>query len=1740
MHRSPRDRTGPSEGVPLRRLDHRLFLTLLLVFGVTAWEHVIHATVLGEAATLGGHLSHILRDGMLALPLGLLAVWVGAGLAARAWPAAVGRQRQLALAATTAVLYGMLIVPSVGVHQHLDGQAAAIAGGHAAHHAVAVDGLESSQGLAGVALHGLRDAAVAQVVALPLLLVGLALLTGSAGVRKRARMPARARLAAAASAATAVAMLSPYGTVAAQAATSASLPCSVTRTYTVSAIDITMTLNRFGDNDPFAYMYVLDSKIPAVQAEEAANAAAAADPPTPVPVSPGLRKDAIQPLMLRAVLGECVQIDFTNRITEAPVTSNAPPPTGVLATQAGGPPAVSIAPQGVAYDIDNQGDAVGNNPNSLVPPPGAQDPNSPSCTCKRTYTFYLDPAMGEGGKVFRSGGDSRELTAHGLFGAILAEPAGSHWLDPETAQDKTGDSNFSNWEAIIDPASGPTFREFGIMYHEVGDEFFNVRNRAGGAIGMVDRVFSFSYRPASRALNYRSEPFIDRLSLEENDKSLGYSSYAFGDPATPIPRSYLGEPTKTRLMHPGNELLHVHHLHGGGDRWRANPGADNTDIAGGLEKVPVQNAKSIRLDSQTIGPDESYNLEHECGAGGCQQAAGDFLYHCHIAHHYIAGMFSFWRVFDTLHNGTRNTSGAFINGDTPLAVIPGRAAPPTAVNSAGLLGLTVNVPQGSRTVVLRANLTNPSTQVALEDLVEGQIPPQGTRIDRQDASVWNWAVDLTDPTRPVYKGEPEVPAGSMTDYESPTPGERPDILFNPTTGRYAWPLLRPHMGQRPPFSTNGHTGAPWLGENTTSTRPDGLCPATAPSKTYNITAINTPIQMTDQITDPNGEIFVLSKDRPSVTPQNAQPLTIRSNVGDCVAITLTNEIDYGNPDTASTILNHKTNMHTHFVQFDPQASDGIDTGLSFEQEVRPAGKELTDPTVTGDDKLNLRRTLTADAPAGATTLTVNSTERLRKGVWIAVGQGLDGIEAVQISKTVDPTATTITLQTPLTKAHLAGDSVGVEFVRYRWFSDVDSGTVFWHDHVDGIHSWNHGLFGSHIIEPKGSTYLDPKTLLPVDSGTNVVIKPGTGAASPGVDATAGKTFREYMIFLHNGGRPPVNPLFNFGQECEQGNINLRAEPFSERVPAAVQTQEFNGGLCLNAIGTTDPYVYSSVKYGDPRTPLFRAYAGDPVVIRTLGIDERVEALRIQGHRFRRERFNGQGELMDAATTGISERFDYVLEGGAGGPNRMAGDYLYYTTRNFAREQGGWGIFRVHNTLQPDLKPLPDRTAPPSGQGFPLQTFTGGNPGPPGPTTATTNPATCPSKAPMRVYNLSIFDMPLPLQETINGDRPVINGTTFMHDRIGVTSDGRGIIYSLAGDESGIQAGAKPLEPLAIRANVGDCVQINLKNHVRNTAPDDPNNPFDGPVGGTRASLELAKLISDPQRSGGGAVGFNPDTTISPDQDISYTYFADKELGTSMFLNQGSEASQLHGAYGMLVVEPSGAAYFDSKTGGSMASGTGTRVIIRAPSGNFRELVVMPSTTDSQFARSLIGGPKNSGEGGDAYEDDVIGFSSINYHNEPLAPRLDPEGDLTATPGGVSTGPILDPTGTADHSVAFSSTVHGDPDPALIFSTFAGDAVRFRVGVAASQAFDVINVSGHEFPWEPFLTGSQLLTGRSLAAAETQEVKLVNNAGGVLHTAGDYLMQNGRQGYARSGEWALFRVVSGTSTLAPTNLAQVNG
>ena len=1264
--------------------------------------------------------------------------------------------------------------------------------------------------------------------------------------------------------------------------------------YDVSAINLTITLNRWGDHVDDAYMFALDGNLTALRQFEHDLEEDRTKPESldVTRVSHGLRKDLIQPLVLRANLGDCLRINLTNRLKMDE--------------------AVSIHLLGLSHTVANAGGAVGNNPDTFA---------YPNQTVTYEIPIPVDPNA-ERAYYFTSHGAGRQQQNMGLFGTVVVEPAGATYLDVETGLPLDTEHG-SNWEAIIvDPNAGnrpdgKNFREFVLIYHEIGDEgFTEIRDKEGEILGPIDKVVDV-YRPAARAINYRSEPFRHRLEFDKkinkgktkHGKSQGYGSYMFGDPATPMPRSYVGEGVKTRLVHGGSEVFHVHHLHGGGDRWRRNPNADpKNDFWKGLTKVPDPNLTSIHLDSQSIGPGTSYNLEHECGAGGCQQGVGDFLFHCHIGHHYIAGMWSFWRVYGTLQTAENNLTGH------PLAVVPELfqnpsnalipPAPPAAgVSASELIGLNVD----GKVLVADAELTDPSTQMGLLAWVEQMLPPRGERIDNGDSTVWNWTTSGAGATLKVL-GEPEsdIP---FAGYVSASPGERPEVLFNPKNGRYTYPLFRPQAGSRPPFTAR-HSGAPWLGEEMKEGRVDGLCARNgvassvnvgdAVDRFYPVSAITLPIQVTRDRKDPDGMIYVLNEEEAAIRgdASKTQPLTIRSNVGDCVELILTNKI----PDGPLNKEFSKVNLHTHFVQFDTQASDGVITGMSYEQSVRPIESE--------------GRTLMASASAGSKVLAVNHTNRLREGIWLGIGlgEGTCGTTSAgqpkpctEVRRITGLTANSITLDRPLENFHSAGQAVGVEFVRYKWYSDVDFGTVFYHQHVE-FKDWDHGLFGTHVIEPKGSTYHDPTTGAQMRAGALADIRVDPSAGGNPVAHNIDGSFREFVLYLHNNS--PVERPFTLGG----GTINLRAEPWRLREGNAA-------------------YRFSSVTHGDPNTPMLRAYVGDPVVIRGMGLVERVGGVRFTGHRFHMERFSEDSDTRDGSFIGISERFDWSLEGGAGGPGGFPGDYLYYSTLGRDFESGAWGLMRVHDTQQSTLQPLPGIGAPPAGAGFPQLTHTGEAP----PTSAGGPGQVCPASAPVRNYSIVARN-----QEIIYNDR--------------AAPDITGVAYHLKGKPS-----RSTRLPLVLRANAGDCLRIGLRN-LRT------NNHY--------ASLSIGELLFDPQRSYGAAIGYNHDSTVPPGSGRVYEFYADRELGVVIGLNLADVDSVEKGAFAGIVIEPEGAEYHRP---GSLQSlpggGTGIQADIVKDGVVTREFVALFSDQDRRIGQNTM-----------PYPVDVENFNGINYSSEPLRLR----------------------------------------------------------------------------------------------------------------------------------------------------------
>lgn len=1014
------------------------------------------------------------------------------------------------------------------------------------------------------------------------------------------------------------------------------------REYRIAAIPVEITLNRYLDFDPQGRMYVLEQDVERVRNEEQQNRRARAGSAEPA-ISIGEQGDAIQPLVLRVNQGECLRVRLTNLLEKEPVSFHLH--TSGLHLAGTGAPAIATNPQALAQP----GESV-------------------------MYEWMVAPDEPEGTHYFHSHGNERLQTNRGLFGAVIVEPKGSTYLDP-----LTGNALDSGWAAMIQPGAGSAFREFAIFYHEIGDERYAHYDRNGRLVPLSD-PYTNAYKPGSRALNYRSEPFMNRLALQQKtmgkfDKSQAYSSYVFGDPATPILRSYLGDPVKQRVIHGGAEVFHVHHVHGGAIRWRRQPDAEPSNFDTGLDKHPPLFPQATeRTDSQSIGPSETFDLVNECGSGGCQQSVGDYLYHCHVAQHYLAGMWSIWRVYNTLQDGE-------VSQDTlpPLQELPDRKGQmQPAVTSDELVGKRV----------AWYDKTFDVTNSNLGEWVERQLPPRGVP-KGYDASVLDWEKDGN-----TYRNEVETKE-AWPGYVSSAPGTRPPFYFDGKTGKLAYPFLRPHLGMRPPFAPN-HGPAPYLDPIHSGTDPPepgangagSICPAGTKLKQYVIEALALPLALNKMrdIVDPSGALFVLRNQADAVRSDDTlqTPLAIRANAGeDCIDVTLKSQL----PDTRESVFFSKVNIHIHFVQFDIQGSDGVGTGFNYEQSVRPY-------TVEGE-------TLTAGTNAGETRVTVSSAARFQPGILVGVGMDQDKTFEVQKIKAIE--GDTLFFDAPLQFAHGANEIVSTEFVRYRWYPDVQFGTAYFHDHVDALHAWRHGLFGALVAEPPHSTYHDPHTGAAIESGPLADIHTDSKVSA---DVTG--SFREMVMFIQDD-----NPLTHVGNSTGS-SLNLRVEPLLPRLE--------------------DPlHLFSSILHGDPATPLLETFPGDPIVVRTLvGGTNDVHTWHVDGHWFRQEAYSGTSPPINTIHLGISERYDLVIPK-AGGPQNLPGDYLYYSGREYKLKEGSWGILRVlDEASQTTLKKLPGHEAIPK----PAQSV-------------------CPTDAPLKTFAVAAIETPLPMLDGAEGKMYVL-------------------------------------------------------------------------------------------------------------------------------------------------------------------------------------------------------------------------------------------------------------------------------------------------------------------------------------------------------------------------------------------------
>lgn len=336
-----------------------------------------------------------------------------------------------------------------------------------------------------------------------------------------------------------------------------------TRVYDIAAISLPIVYNKYGDHDPNGMMYVLSRDADRIRqkAEEQFHQ------PVPQPCR------EVQPLVIRANAGECIEIRLTNLLPEYIEES--------------------------AFQMRTLTDVVGYHIHLVkfdtIVSDGAANGWNNLAGARQYETlierFFANEELNT--VFFHDHLYANVHQQHGLFGALIVEPAGSVFLDPAT-----GKPLKSGTRAVIRRADGSAYREFVLALHD----FALLFDRDGKPLNPPEHPGSDD-DPGVMGINYRSEPMVERLKCR-NDPAHIFSSHVYGDPATPILKTYPGEPMVIRLLDGAHEEQHAFNI--AGLSWRK----EITD--------PV----SPLVQAQTIGISEAFNLRIDE-----PYPAGDYLYY---------------------------------------------------------------------------------------------------------------------------------------------------------------------------------------------------------------------------------------------------------------------------------------------------------------------------------------------------------------------------------------------------------------------------------------------------------------------------------------------------------------------------------------------------------------------------------------------------------------------------------------------------------------------------------------------------------------------------------------------------------------------------------------------------------------------------------------------------------------------------------------------------------------------------------------------------------------------------------------------------------------------------------------------------------------------------------------------------------------------------------------------------------
>ncbi len=675
-----------------------------------------------------------------------------------------------------------------------------------------------------------------------------------------------------------------------------------------------------------------------------------------------------------------------------------------------------------------------------------------------------------------------------------------------------------------------------------------------------------------------------------------------------------------------------------------------------------------------------------------------------------------------------------------------------------------------------------------------------------------------------------------------------------------------------------------------------------------------------------------------------------------------------------------------------------------------------------------------------------------------------------------------------------------EQATYRWFASEFGGHFF----LDGanqtyfssdedpqrVNTLSRGLFGAVVVHPQGTTWTDPYTGKPTQGRVQADIHHPETVSEAALQAgmVPDISYRQFLVFYHtpegietaDGGQLTYP---NSDEEQMVHAINYRADPTGNRIPE------------LTGDAPAFESFYNSWLHGDPGggDNVYPMYVGDPVMAIPVGASvEENHVHHLHGHRWK-ETPTDASDTIDSQTIGLGAVYEspYVpafgtpeaaindftsvrpemtfpeaFAVGAGGAHHTAGDVLFHCHLFPHYGEGMWGIMRVLDKERESLQPLPNNDPPlPADSDVPgFPEFIPGEfeEAPPFP--------------PYGAADLDGYRDPTPDEEralTRRGEiRPgapyadpaepdvddhesAYDGETREYTIVALPTDvvyndaghhdPNGIVYVLEERADLVREGKLNPEPLVIRANVGDTVEITFKNEVteENVAalPGDrfPENPDDADVGAGAVPLQAGgksthiHFVSyDLLGSDSLATGFNYRQDTQPDEEGHYRWYADEE-GTIFFHDHVTGIEDvMHGSFAALVVEPPESEWLDPYSGEPIRSGT--QAIIHDPNnGDFREFCLAYQDFAQLVDRDgdLVNPQKEHNEN--------AGVMAVNYRNAPYYTRDD-----------------------ADPAYVHSSVVHGDP-PTPVCETYEDDPVRFRLWQATWEEQHSFTIHGRQFP-----------------------------------------------------------------------------